>query len=214
MTERKTDTSGVAARIETDAQLDALYGAPVQPALDKEIDHVGVHYRAYIEAAPFCVLATVGPDGMDCSPRGDPAPLVTVADPKTLLLPDRRGNGRIDALRNLIRDPRISLLFLIPGIDVTIRINGRAEISADADLCARFTLQGKAPKTVIVVTVDRAYFQCPKALVRSRLWMSEAQVDRATLPSTGTMLQALGKAEFDGAAYDAGYAEHMARTIY
>lgn len=214
MTERDTHTSCVAARVETDAQLDALYGAPVQRALDKEIDHVSAHYRAYIEAAPFCVFATVGPDGMDCSPRGDPAPLATVADPKTLLLPDRRGNGRIDALRNLIRDPRISLLFLIPGVDVTIRINGRAVISAEADLCARFTLQGKAPKTVIVVTVDRAYFQCPKALVRSRLWMSDAQVDGATLPSTGTMLQALGEADFDGQAYDAGYAAHMARTIY
>lgn len=203
--------------ITTDAELDALYGAPVPRSLDKEIDHVSEHYRAYIEASPFVVVATVGPEGMDCSPRGDPAPVVTVADPKTLLLADRRGNGRIDALRNLICDPRISLLFLLPGIDVTMRVNGRAVIVTDAALCARFEINGKLPKSVVVTTVERVYYQCPKALVRSRLWDPASRVDRAALPTTGQMQQALSEqagVPFDGAGYDATYPEHMAKTIY
>jgi PPOX class probable FMN-dependent enzyme len=142
--------------------LEAIYGAPSGGAVVKEIDHVNAHYRAFIEAAPFCAMATSGPGGLDCTPRGDPPGFVRVKDEKTLLIPDRRGNNRIDSLRNLIADPRISLLFLIPGCGETLRVNGRAVISIERELCESFVFAGKAPRSVIVVTVDRVYFQCAK----------------------------------------------------
>ena len=200
--------------ITTDAELDEIYGAPVQRSVTKELDHISEHYRAYIEAAPFAVIASAGEAGLDCTPRGDPAGFVAVIDRTTLHLPDRRGNNRIDTLRNLVRDPRVSLLFLIPGIDVTMRVNGRAAISVDPDLCARYVLQGKAPRTVIIVTVESAYFQCPKALVRAKLWSPDHHVDRASLPTTGQMLAAVERdGAFAGAAYDENYPAHMERTI-
>ena len=200
--------------VTSDRELDAIYGEPVPRSLMKEIDHISDHYKAYVEAAPLVVMATVGPDGLDCSPRGDPAPIVRVRDPKTILLPDRRGNNRIDSLRNLVRDPRISFLFLLPGIDVTMRVNGRAQICTDPALIESFERYGKVPRTVIVTTVDRAYFQCPKALVRSRLWHEDSHIARSELPSTGEMMAALSREPFDASAYDAGYPEHMAKTIY
>ena len=201
-------------RITTQEQLDALYGTPVEAAIAKEIDYICDHYRAFIDKAPFVVVATVGPEGLDCSPRGDPPGFVRVRDAKTVLIPDRRGNDRIDSLRNLVRDPRISLLFMIPGIGNTLRINGRAEISADPDLCASFAERGNAPRTALVVSVDRIYFQCPKALVRSRLWSADAQIARSDLPSTGEILEALTKGGIDGAAYDAAYPKRLDETIY
>ena len=201
-------------RITTLEQLEALYGEPVQAAVAKEIDYISDHYKAFIDKAPFVVVATVGPEGLDCSPRGDPPGFVRVRDAKTVLIPDRRGNDRIDSLRNLVRDPRISLLFMIPGIGNTLRINGRAEISADPDLCASFAERGNAPRTALVVSVDRIYFQCPKALVRSRLWSADAQIARSDLPSTGEILEALTKGGIDGAAYDAAYPKRLDETIY
>lgn len=195
-------------------QLEALYGAPAPKSLVKEIDHISDHYRAFIEKSPFVVVATSGPGGLDCSPRGDPAGFVRVRDEKTLLLPDRRGNNRLDSLRNLIGDPRISLLFLIPGVGETLRINGRAEILVDPDLCVSFAMAGKAARSVIEVTVERVYFQCQKALARSRLWSAEARVPRGDLPSAGEILQALSNDDFDGTTYDQGYPEHMKKTIY
>jgi len=201
-------------RITTEEQLDALYGAPVRASIAKEIDYISDHYKAFIDKAPFVVVATVGPEGLDCSPRGDPPGFVRVRDAKTLLIPDRRGNNRIDSLRNLVRDPRISLLFMIPGIGNTLRINGRAEISTEPELCASFAMQGKAPRCVLVVTAERVYFQCPKALVRSRLWSADAQLDRSQLPSTGEILQALSQGGIDGAAYDAAYPKRLEETIY
>ncbi|NUM45254.1 MAG: pyridoxamine 5'-phosphate oxidase family protein [Anaerolineales bacterium] len=201
-------------RLTTLEQLEALYDAPLTRSLFKEIDHISDHYRAFIEKSPFVVVATSGPEGLDCSPRGDPPGFVRVVDEKTVLIPDRRGNNRLDTLHNLLRDPRISLLFLIPGVNETLRINGRAELVTDPDLCASFTMQGKAPKCVIVVTAERVYFQCSKALVRSRLWDADAQISRAELPSTGEILEALCTEPFDGKAYDAGYTEHMKKTIY
>jgi uncharacterized protein len=201
-------------RITTLEQLDALYGEPVQPAIAKEIDYISDHYKAFIDKAPFVVVATVGPEGLDCSPRGDPPGFVRVKDAKTVLIPDRRGNNRIDSLRNLVRDPRISLLFMIPGIGNTLRINGRAEISTDPELTASFAMRDKPPKSVLVVTAERVYFQCPKALVRSRLWSPEAQISRAELPSTGEILEALSKGSIDGAAYDAAYPQRLKETIY
>ena len=201
-------------RITNEEQLDALYGTPVEAAVAKEIDYIHDHYRAFIDMAPFVVVATVGPEGLDCSPRGDPPGFVRVRDARTVLIPDRRGNNRIDTLRNLVRDPRISLLFMIPGIGNTLRINGRAEICAEPELCANFAMQGKAPRTVLAVTADSVYFQCPKALVRSQLWSADAQIARSELPSTGEILQALTKGGIDGAGYDAAYPKRLEETIY
>ena len=201
-------------RITTLEELDALYGAPVQAALAKEIDYISDHYKAFIDKAPFVVVATVGPEGLDCSPRGDPPGFVRVQDRKTVLIPDRRGNNRVDGLRNIVRDPRISLLFLIPGIGTTVRINGLREITTDPDLCAGFAMQGKPPKSVLVVTAERVYFQCPKALVRSRLWSKEAQISPSELPSTGEILQAITQGGIDGGAYDQAYPQRLKETIY
>ena len=135
-------------------------------------------------------------------------------DRHTVLLPDRRGNNRMDSLRNIVRDPRISLLFLIPGVGETLRINGRADIVADEDLCESFAINGKPARSVIRVSAERVYFQCQKALHRSKLWDPDARVARSELPSAGQILQALMSEEFDGAAYDAEYPERMRRTIY
>jgi PPOX class probable FMN-dependent enzyme len=194
--------------------LEEIYGAPVERSLTKEIDYISDHYRQFIEAAPFVVVGTVGPEGLDCSPRGDPAGFMRVTDKKTVMMPDRRGNNRLDSLRNLVRDPRISLLFLIPGVNETMRINGTARIVTDPALRESFAIRGQAPATVIVTTVDRIYYQCPKALVRSALWSPEAQVDRASLPTTGQMQRALVGESFDAEAYDRDYPAHMNRTIY
>jgi len=196
------------------ATLRAVYGEPSDGAIAKEIDHVHPHYRAMIEASPFMVMATSGPEGLDVSPRGDPAGFVVVQDERTLLIPDRRGNNRADSLNNLIADPRIALLFLIPGVGETLRVNGRAEISVDPALLERFPAQGKLPRSVIVVHVERVYFQCPKALVRSDLWNPEKHVERRALPSTGTILADITRGRVGGAEYDAAYPERLKATIY
>jgi hypothetical protein len=195
-------------------QLESIYGEPFGPAVVKEIDHVNADYRAFIEAAPFCAVATCGPDGLDCTPRGDPPGFVRVQDEKTLLIPDRRGNNRIDSLRNLIADPRISLLFLIPGCGETIRVNGRAVVSIDPALCESFVFAGKLPRSVIVVSVDRVYFQCAKAIVRSKLWDPATQVDRKSLPTSGTILAGISKGEIGGPEHDRTAPERMKATIY
>jgi PPOX class probable FMN-dependent enzyme len=208
---------GVNGAIATIAELESLYGFPVGAAVLKEIDYVSEHYRAFIEASPFMILATSGEEGLDCSPRGDPKGFVRVHDEKTLMIPDRRGNNRIDSLRNIVRDPRVALLFLIPGIGETMRVNGRAKIVADPALLETFAMEGKTPKSVIVVTVESIYPQCQKALVRSKLWARETQIPRAALPTVGEMMQTLAPTKnekFDGAAYDAAYPERLKQTIY
>ncbi len=194
--------------------LEQIYGAPSGGAVVKEIDHVNAHYRAFIEAAPFCAMATSGPGGLDCTPRGDPPGFVRVKDEKTLLIPDRRGNNRIDSLRNLVIDPRISLLFLIPGCSETLRVNGRALISIEPALCKSFIFAGKVPRSVIVVTVDRVYFQCAKAIVRSRLWDPATQIDRRTLPTSGTILAAISNGAIGGPEHDRTAPERIRATIY
>ena len=194
--------------------LESIYGEPYGPAVVKEIDHVNADYRAFIEAAPFCAVATGGPGGLDCTPRGDPPGFVRVKDEKTLLIPDRRGNNRIDSLRNLIADPRISLLFLIPGCGETIRVNGRAVISIEPALCESFVFAGKLPRSVIVVTVDRVYFQCAKAIVRSRLWDPATQIDRKKLPTSGTILAGISKGAIGGPEHDRTAPDRMKATIY
>jgi PPOX class probable FMN-dependent enzyme len=195
-------------------QLESIYGEPVTTSLLKELDHISDDYRQFIEAAPFAVLASAGPEGLDCSPRGDPPGFVRVVDEHTVMIPDRRGNNRIDSLRNIVRDPRVALLFLIPGIGETMRINGRAVLSADQELRASFAIDGKSPACVIVVSVDRVYYQCPKALIRSRLWDPAAQIPRAALPSNGEMLERITAGEIDAASHDAAYPERVRQTIY
>jgi len=203
------------AHLVTDAAaLRTLYGEPSDGAIAKEVNHVHPHYRAMIEASPFMVMATSGPDGLDVSPRGDPPGFVVVEDETTLLIPDRRGNNRTDSLGNLISDPRIALLFLIPGVGETLRVNGWAEISIDPDLLARFPAQGKLPRSVIVVHVERVYFQCPKALVRSDLWNPAKHIERRSLPSSGTILADITRGRVGGPEYDAAYPERLKATIY
>lgn len=201
-------------RITTGAELEAHYGPPLPRSLAKELDHISPQYRAFIEHAPFVAVATCAPEGLDCSPRGDTPGFVRVVNEKTLLIPDRRGNNRLDALHNLVRDPRISLLFLIPGVGETLRVNGRAEIIVDESLRESFSVNGKAPGSVLAVTVGRAYFQCQKAVARSRLWDPDARLPRGTLPSAGEMLEAVLGDDFDGKSYDEGYADYMKRTLY
>src|SRR2546421_3070280 len=167
---RERDMSEFRDHIVTSIEaLERIYGEPYGPSIAKETDSITTHYRAFIEAAPFFALATTGPDGLDCSPRGDAPGFVRILDEKTLLVPDRRGNNRIDSLRNILHDPRVAILFLIPGCGETIRVNGRAKISADPALIQSFLVDGKAPRSVIVVSVDRIYYQCAKAIVRSKL---------------------------------------------
>jgi uncharacterized protein len=201
--------------ITTIDQLETLYSdAPYGPALFKETDRITAQYRKLIEAAPFVVLATSGPDGLDCSPRGDPPGFVRVVDETTLVIPDRRGNNRIDSLRNLVRDPRISLLFLIPGVGETMRINGRAKISTDPKLTESFAVNGKVPKCVLVVTVEKAYFQCTKAIIRSKLWDPASSVDRKTLPTPGSILAEITNGKMGGPDHDKAAPARIKETIY
>ena len=194
--------------------LERLYGQPFGPSIAKETDRITAHYRAFIEAAPFFALASAGADGLDCSPRGDAPGFVRVADEKTLLIPDRRGNNRADTLRNILHDPRVALLFLIPGCGETIRVNGRAKISTDPALTQSFLVDGKAPRTVIVVAVDRIYYQCAKAIVRSKLWDASRHIDRASLPSAGTILADLTQGRVGGPEHDRTAPERLKATLY
>jgi uncharacterized protein len=206
---------GDAHAITTTEALERLYpDAPYGPALIKEADRITPQYRKLIEAAPFAVLATSGPEGLDCSPRGDPPGFVRVVDEHTLLIPDRRGNNRIDSLRNLVRDPRIALLFLIPGVGETMRVVGRAAISTDPKLTEGFAINGKVPKCVLVVTVERAYFQCTKAIIRARLWEADSKVDRKTLPTSGSILAELTDGKMGGPEHDRLAPQRVKETIY
>jgi hypothetical protein len=194
--------------------LETLYGAPLQPALVKEIDYIHPVYRQFIEAAPFLVLSTCGNDGLDASPRGDRPGFVTVEDDKTLLIPDRPGNNRFDSLRNILEDPRVALFFLIPGIGETMRVNGRATISVDPLVLARFSVNGKLPRSVIVVAVETIFFQCSKAVVRADLWNPDKRLDRTALPSTGTMLAEVSKGRVDAFDYDRALPERVRTMLY
>lgn len=165
----------------------ALYGTSPEGAITKEQPVIGEHYRALIEASPFCALATVGKAGLDCTPRGDEPGFVRVIDESTLEMPDRKGNNRLDSLRNILEDSHVALLFLIPGRKETMRVNGRATITVDPETLAAHAVDGKLPATVVRIAVDTAYFQCGKATMRSHLWNSEEWADISTLPSTGAL---------------------------
>ena len=194
------------------AALEALYGTPGQPALRKVVDRLTPLYRRWIMASRLCMLATVGPEGTDCSPRGDDGPAVLELDERTLALPDWRGNNRLDSLRNILRDPRVSLMFLVPGSNNVVRVNGRARLTADAGLRARFDRQGRQPATVIVIEIAEIYSQCARALIRARTWTSGDE--SADLPSVGALLAEATAGEEGGAAYDRAWPERAAKSMW
>jgi len=167
-----------------------------------------------IDKSPFAALATSGPEGLDCSPRGDLPGFVRVHDDKTLMMPDRRGNNRVDSLRNIVRDPRIALLFLIPGSGSTLRVNGRAQVSVDPDLLTSFKVGGKAPRTVVIMTVDEIYFQCARAIVRSDLWNPDKRVDPKSLPTPGQILADMSENRVGGEGYDRAWPERARQTLW
>ncbi|KGD71149.1 pyridoxamine 5'-phosphate oxidase family protein [Pantoea vagans] len=193
-------------------ELERLYGTVARPSVAKVTDHIHPAYRPFIAASPFVALATSGPEGLDVSPRGDPVGFIEVEDDKTLLLPDRRGNNRIDSLRNILQDNRVALLFLIPGIGETLRVNGTAAISTDTALLKRFAVNNQLPKTVLRIHVESVFFQCSRAIIRSGLWNAETQIARQSLPSTGSILKQI--AEIDGDAYDKALPERLKNSLY
>ena len=200
--------------ISTVEQLEALYGKPNEASTAKEINHISPHYRAMIEASPFALLATASPEGLDCSPRGDIAGFVRIHDPRTLMLPDRRGNNRIDSLRNIVRDPRVALLFMIPGIGNTLRVNGRAAISIEPTLLESFAVETKAPRSVLVINIDTIFFQCARALIRSDLWNIANHVLPASIPTAGQILAALTEDRVGGESYDQAWPARAKQTMW
>jgi hypothetical protein len=200
--------------IATVEQLEAIYGQPNEASTVKVSARITPPYRALIDKSPFAALATCGPEGLDCSPRGDLPGFVRVHDEKTLMVPDRRGNNRIDSLRNIVRDPRVALLFLIPGSGSTLRVNGRAQVSVDTDLLASFGVGGKAPRTVIIMTVDEIYFQCARAILRSDLWNPDKRIDPKTLPTPGEILAAMSDNRVGGENYDKVWPERARQSLW
>ena len=199
--------------LKTVAELEAIYGETAEASQVKVSDRLTAGYRKLLESSPLVAVATCGPEGLDCSPRGDPAQVMTVKDERTLLLPDRRGNNRIDSLRNIVRDGRVALLFLIPGSNSTLRINGRAEISVDMGLLESLAMEGKLPRTVVVITIDEIYFQCARALMRAKVWDSSAWPDPADLPTPGSLMREL-KLDFDSETYDREWAERAKNSMW
>jgi len=200
--------------VTTMAQLEALYGEKLPASVIKEIDRINDSYRRLIEAAPFVAVATSGPEGLDCSPKGDAPGFVRILDDRTLAIPDRPGNNRIDGFRNIVRDPRVALLFLIPGVGETLRVIGRAAISLDPELMKSFAVNGKLPRCVLVVHIESVYFHCSKAIVRSKLWDEATKIDRKSLPSTGTIIAELSKGRLGGETYDREAPERIKAQLY
>jgi PPOX class probable FMN-dependent enzyme len=200
--------------ISTPEQLAQLFGEVGEAAVKKEVSFIHPQYRALIEASPFAVLATSGPQGLDASPRGDPPGFIVVQDEKTLLIPERRGNNRADSLRNILADPRVALLFLIPGVGEMLRVNGRASLTVDPSLLKRFAVQGHLPKCVIVVSVEAVFFQCARAVQRSGLWQPVPPEANRNVPSPGTMLAALTDSRIDGEKYDRELPARLRETLY
>jgi len=200
--------------LKTVADLEAVYGAPNPRSLLKEIDHLNADYRAFVEASPFIVLSSVGAQGTDASPKGDAPGFVRILNERLLAVPDRPGNNRIDNLRNIVEDGRVSVLFIVPAVGETLRVNGTATISADPELLASFAVQGKLPRSVILVQVQTVYFHCSKALVRSKLWERGAQETKPAVPTAGKILQRISGGAFDGDAYDRELPQRLKTTLY
>lgn len=203
-----------AETISTIEQLEAIYGVPGEASTVKVANCITPHYRTFIDASPFAALATSGPEGLDCSPRGDVAGFVHVHDAHTVMLPDRRGNNRVDSLRNIVRDPRVALLFLIPGVGNTLRVNGRAHLSVAPDLLKSFEMERKLPRSVIVMQVDEVYFQCARAIVRSDIWNPDKRVDPKSLPSAGDILAEMSANRVGGESYDREWAGRARATLW
>ena len=200
--------------ITTTSELETLYGAPVETSLVKEANRITSHYRTMIEASPFVALATSGPEGLDCSPRGDMAGFVRIHDETTVMIPDRRGNNRVDSLRNIVRDPKVALLFLLPGSGNTLRINGRAHLSIDPDLLASFAIDGRAPRSVIVIEVETIYFQCARAIIRAELWNPERHIAASDLPTPGEIISDMTDNRLGGKDYDMAWPEKAKATLW
>ena len=195
-------------------ELSTLYAKPIERVVKKELDHVNAAGRAFIAASPFLVLATGSAQGLDCSPKGDRPGFVQVSDDgRTLFIPDRRGNNRIDGMKNLIEDPRIGLIFLVPGANETYRVNGRARISVDREIKHRFAVDGKEPATVMVIAVEQAFQHCPKALIRSNLWQAGSRSRPKGVPTLGDFTAACDP-NTDSAAFDALYKERIEPELY
>lgn len=195
----------------TIAALEEAYGTPGEAANLKVADRVTPLYRKWVEAARFCILSTIGPEGTDGSPRGDDGPVVQIADDETLLMPDWHGNNRIDSLRNIIRDPRVSLMFMVPGAANVVRVNGSARLTLNTTLRARFEHNAKMPRAVIVVQVDEIYTQCARAILRADLWRRD---DSVGLPTVGDILREQSGETFDGESYDTSWASRAADTMW
>lgn len=194
-------------------ELHEHYGNAGEASLIKEIDSLSPSYRKIVESSSFCALTTCGPEGLDCSPRGDAGCVVRIENDRTLLLPDRRGNNRIDSLRNIVRDPRVALMFMVPGWNNVLRVNGKAVISVDPDLLASFEHENHYPRSVIIVTIQSVYFQCARAIMRAGLWNPDAQISQGDLPSPGTIMQEI-KSSFDGRTYDEEWPARAAKSMW
>ncbi len=201
-------------RISTTEQLNGLFDQVGEASLTKELSYIHPHYQAMIAASPFAVLASGGTDGLDISPRGDAPGFVVVHDMHTLLLPDRRGNNRIDSLRNILVDPHVALLFLIPGVGESLRVNGQASISIEPALLQQFSMEGKLPKCVLIIKVEKVFFQCARAIQRAKLWQPLEHNPKPNVPSAGTILAALSNAKIDGEIYDSELSARQAATLY
>ena len=204
-------------KIETIDQLEAIYGRLSdvgEASTAKVVDRLIPPYRAYIEASPFLALATVGPEGLDCSPRGDRGQAVVIQNERTILIPDRRGNNRIDSLRNILRDPRVALMFLLPGSGTVFRGNGRAHISADPALLSTLAAEGKPPRSVIVVDIVECYFQCARAVVRAKLWNPEHFIKPGDIPTPGDVLAMMSEGRVGGAKYDEAWPARAAASLW
>src|ERR1700742_3814924 len=200
--------------VRTVDELEAIYGLPGESSTVKVADRITPSYRVLIERSPFAALATSGPEGLDCSPRGDLPGFVRIHDDKTLMMPDRRGNNRVDSLRNIVSDPRVALLFLIPGSGTTLRVNGRAHLSVNPDLLASFAMEGKQPRSVIVMTIREMYFQCARAIVRADLWNPDKRVDPKSLPTPGEILASMSANTVGGESYDREWPERARQTMW
>lgn len=200
--------------LSTVEELEAHYGVPGEASMLKVAGRITPQYRRFLEASPFFTLATAGPEGLDCSPRGERGGLFRILDERTIAIPDRRGNDRIDSLRNIVRDPRIAILFLIPGSVTTIRLNGTAIVTADADLRASFEKDGKTPRTVIIVTVEEIYTQCGRAVLRAELWNAAHHVDPKSIPTAGDILKERSEGAFDSERYDREWADRAAKSMW
>lgn len=193
-------------QISTIAELEAVYHQqPVLASMAKEVDYLIPQYQKLIELSPFVALATMGAGGLDCSPRGDNQGFVRVLDSKTLAMPDRRGNNRIDSLRNIVADPRVALLFFIPGSGTTFRVNGSAYLTTDAELCKSFEVEGNLPRSVIIIKVEAAYTQCARAILRAGLWDSSKHVEKSEVPTIGEMLEAVTHGKINADEYNSNW---------